>query len=81
MAKTSLRKITIKKSYRRQYAIGTPSCSIADHQTKGGQTVAIRYRDTMQQERVAIDSLKEIIGSKVSFKELFEKILKGKTII
>ncbi len=42
-------------------ALGTPFCVTVDHQTKEDNTVTIRYRDSMEQERIAIDKLKEII--------------------
>jgi glycyl-tRNA synthetase len=67
-------KDSIGKRYRRQDAIGTPFCVTVDNQTPLDQTVTIRYRDTMEQERVAISDLANIIGSKVSFRELFAKI-------
>lgn len=47
----------IGKNYRRQDEIGTPYCVTVDHQTKDDQTVTIRYRDSMKQERVAIADL------------------------
>jgi glycyl-tRNA synthetase len=47
-------KDTIGKRYRRMDALGTPFCVTVDHQTKEDNTVTIRHRDTMQQERVAI---------------------------
>jgi glycyl-tRNA synthetase len=37
-------------------------------------TVTIRFRDTMEQDRVAIDDLAAIIGKQVSYKTLFSKI-------
>ena len=37
-------------------------------------TVTIRYRDTMEQERVNISDLSKIIGKQVSYKTLFQKI-------
>ena len=40
-------------------AIGTPFCVTVDHQTKEDQTVTIRYRDTMTQERLHLDEVKE----------------------
>jgi glycyl-tRNA synthetase len=67
-------KDSIGKRYRRQDAIGTPFCVTVDHQTMTDQTVTIRYRDTMLQDRVAIDQLHEIIGKKVSLKELFKTV-------
>ncbi len=68
--KTSFRcfyeeKDTIGKRYRRQDAIGTPFCVTVDHQTKEDQTVTIRYRDTMQQERIPINKIKELIEKQI----------------
>lgn len=45
-------KDSIGKRYRRQDAIGTPYCVTVDHQSLEDNTVTIRYRDTMEQERV-----------------------------
>jgi glycyl-tRNA synthetase len=67
-------KDSIGKRYRRQDAIGTPYCVTVDHQTLEDNTVTIRYRDTMEQERVAIDDLGAIIGKQVSYKSLFAKL-------
>ena len=67
-------KDSIGKRYRRQDAIGTPFCVTVDHQTPEDNTVTIRYRDTMEQERVAIEDLVSIIGKQVSYKNLFAKI-------
>ncbi len=50
-------KDAIGKRYRRQDAIGTPYCITVDHQTLEDNTVTIRDRDTMQQERIGIDEL------------------------
>ena len=44
----------IGKNYRRHDEIGTPVCITVDHQTMEDNTVTIRYRDTMAQERIAI---------------------------
>ncbi len=68
-------KDSIGKRYRRQDAIGTPFCVTVDHQTLEDHTVTIRYRDTMQQERVAIDRLRGIVAEKVNFKQLFENLV------
>ncbi len=46
------KKIAIGKRYRRQDAIGTPFCVTIDHQTKEDGTVTVRYRDSMEQERI-----------------------------
>ncbi|HTD40317.1 MAG TPA: His/Gly/Thr/Pro-type tRNA ligase C-terminal domain-containing protein, partial [Mucilaginibacter sp.] len=63
-------KDAIGKRYRRQDAIGTPFCITVDHQTLEDNTVTIRYRDTMQQERVPADQLEKIIGDLVSWKNV-----------
>ena len=52
-------KDTIGKRYRRMDAIGTPFCVTVDHQTKEDNTVTIRYRDTMLQERIPMSQIKE----------------------
>ena len=54
-------KDAIGKRYRRQDAIGTPFCVTIDHQTIEDNTVTIRYRDTMLQERIPMDKVKEIV--------------------
>jgi glycyl-tRNA synthetase len=59
-------KDTIGKRYRRMDAIGTPFCVTVDHQTKEDNTVTIRHRDSMEQERVPIDKLKEIVLNAIS---------------
>lgn len=58
-------KDTIGKRYRRMDAIGTPFCVTVDHQTKEDQTVTIRYRDTMQQERIPINKILEIVQKQI----------------
>jgi glycyl-tRNA synthetase len=58
-------KDTIGKRYRRMDALGTPFCITIDHQTKEDQTVTIRYRDTMKQERIPIDGLVQFIKGKL----------------
>ena len=54
-------KDAIGKRYRRMDAIGTPFCVTIDHQTKEDQTVTIRYRDSMAQERVHLSEVKDIV--------------------
>lgn len=63
-------KDSIGKRYRRQDAIGTPFCITVDYDSLNDNTVTIRHRDSMQQERVAIDQLEKIIGDMVSWKNL-----------
>ena len=62
------------KRYRRQDAIGTPYCITIDHQTLEDNTVTIRDRDTMKQERVAISEVKSIIQDSVSMAALLKRI-------
>jgi glycyl-tRNA synthetase len=47
----------IGRRYRRQDEIGTPFCVTVDYQTKEDNTVTVRYRDSMEQERVAVPEL------------------------
>jgi glycyl-tRNA synthetase len=63
-------KDAIGKRYRRQDAIGTPFCITVDHQTLEDNTVTIRYRDTMIQERIAIALLRDLIANEVSLRKL-----------
>lgn len=67
-------KDTVGRRYRRQDALGTPFCITADHQTIEDQTVTIRHRDTMKQDRVAIADLKLIIENEVSMKNWLMKM-------
>jgi len=59
-------KDAIGKRYRRQDAIGTPFCVTIDHQTKEDNTVTIRYRDSMEQERIPLDKVKELVLNKIN---------------
>ncbi len=67
-------KDSIGKRYRRQDAIGTPYCITIDHESLETNTVTIRDRDTMKQDRVPISELKNILTEKVSMTRLLEKI-------
>ncbi len=58
----------VGRRYRRQDEIGTPFCITVDTETLTGQTVTVRNRDSMQQERIHIDQV---------FNYLFDKIEKG----
>jgi glycyl-tRNA synthetase len=62
----------IGRRYRRMDEVGTPYCITVDTQTLEDQTVTIRERDSMQQERVAIDQLlsyfqKKLVNSSLDF--------------
>jgi len=67
-------KDTIGRRYRRQDAIGTPFCITVDHQTLEDQTVTVRHRDSMEQERVNIEALRSLLTDKVDMKELLKRI-------
>ena len=67
-------KDTIGKRYRRQDAVGTPYCVTVDYDTLKDNTVTLRFRDTMEQERVSIDQLQSIIEDKVSITSLLKKL-------
>ena len=67
-------KDSIGKRYRRQDAIGTPYCVTVDHDTLSDGCVTLRFRDTMQQERVKISDLNAIIEDKVSITSLLKKL-------
>ena len=58
-------KDTIGKRYRRQDALGTPFCVTIDHQTKEDNMVTIRYRDSMLQERVPMEQIKNMVLEKI----------------
>jgi len=68
-------KDSIGKRYRRQDAIGTPFCITVDHQTLEDNTVTIRHRDSMEQERVAIADLEDIVAERVSMSNLLKQLL------
>ncbi len=57
---------SIGKRYRRQDEIGTPFCITVDFDTKDDQAVTIRDRDTMQQERVALDKVKGYLAERLA---------------
>ena len=58
-------KDAIGRRYRRQDAIGTPFCITVDNDTLSNNSVTVRHRDTMQQERVGIEQLNQYIKSKI----------------
>ena len=58
-------KDAIGKRYRRQDAIGTPYCITVDYQTLEDNTVTIRERDTMSQDRIAIDNIPSVIAQRM----------------
>jgi glycyl-tRNA synthetase len=57
---------SIGKRYRRQDEIGTPFCVTIDHQTLDDRTVTVRDRDTLAQERIAIDELPGVLAARLA---------------
>ncbi|HKK64765.1 MAG TPA: glycine--tRNA ligase [Clostridia bacterium] len=55
----------IGRRYRRQDEIGTPFCITIDYDTKEDNTVTIRYRDSMKQERVPVSELAQKIRTEI----------------
>ena len=58
---------SIGKRYRRQDEIGTPICITYDFESEEDGCVTVRDRDTMKQERIKIESLKDYISKKIEF--------------
>ena len=67
-------KDSIGKRYRRQDAIGTPFCVTVDHDSVNDGCVTIRHRDTMEQQRVKIEDLRNIIDAEVNIRILLKKL-------
>ncbi|PKP18928.1 MAG: glycine--tRNA ligase [Bacteroidetes bacterium HGW-Bacteroidetes-23] len=67
-------KDAVGRRYRRQDALGTPFCITVDHQTIEDETVTIRHRDSMQQDRVKISELRDIIANDVSMRNWLMKM-------
>jgi len=67
-------KDTIGRRYRRQDAIGTPYCITIDHQTLQDNTVTIRDRDTMQQERINVNEVSKVVNEKVDVRQWLKKL-------
>jgi glycyl-tRNA synthetase len=67
-------KDAVGRRYRRQDAIGTPFCITVDHQTIEDQTVTLRHRDSMQQERIALAELGQVLQKEVSLSSWLKKL-------
>jgi glycyl-tRNA synthetase len=67
-------KDAVGRRYRRQDAAGTPFCITVDHDTLEDNTVTIRHRDTMEQKRVKIDDLRDIIKEEVDMRSWLMKM-------
>ena len=66
-------KDSIGKRYRRQDAIGTPLCITVDYDSLEDNSVTVRNRDNMSQERVKVDNLISFIDDKTSLINLLKK--------
>ena len=62
-------KDAVGRRYRRQDAVGTPFCITVDHQTIEDETVTIRHRDTMEQERIKISEISGKLKDTISYKK------------
>jgi len=67
-------KDAVGRRYRRQDALGTPYCITIDHKTLEDQTVTIRDRDSMKQERIALDTVSGILNEKLNIKNWLKNI-------
>ena len=67
-------KDAVGRRYRRQDANGTPFCITVDHDTLNDDSVTIRHRDTMEQQRVKISALKGLIKEEVDVKNWLMKM-------
>ncbi len=67
-------KDAVGRRYRRQDAAGTPFCITVDHQTKEDQTVTIRDRDTMDQERIPIAEIAARLKKSISYEAWLHNI-------
>jgi glycyl-tRNA synthetase len=67
-------KDAVGRRYRRQDALGTPYCITVDHQSLEDQTVTLRERDSMKQERISITDLKNGITDQVTLENLLRKL-------
>ena len=68
-------KDSVGKRYRRMDAIGTPYCITVDGQTLEVNTVTVRDRETMEQQRVSIDELHTMISRECSLNNLLKKLV------
>jgi glycyl-tRNA synthetase len=66
-------KDAIGRRYRRQDAAGTPFCITVDHQSLEDRTVTLRSRDSMEQKRLPITELKEVIQQAVGYRYWLQK--------
>src|SRR5690606_20543667 len=65
-------KDAVGRRYRRQDAAGTPFCVTVDHHSLEDRTVTIRHRDSMEQQRVKIDEVRDIVHRAVDMRHWLE---------
>jgi glycyl-tRNA synthetase len=68
-------KDAIGRRYRRQDAIGTPYCITIDHETLTNNTVTLRERDSMRQDRIDISQIIGIVKNNVDISPLLKKLV------
>jgi len=67
-------KDSIGRRYRRQDAIGTPFCITVDHKTLEDETVTLRYRDSMEQDRIPVKHIEGIVTEKINMKKMLKSL-------
>jgi len=67
-------KDAIGRRYRRQDQLGTPYCITIDEQTIEDNTVTIRERDSMQQERIDVTMVEKIVSERVDIRNLLKQL-------
>ncbi len=67
-------KDAVGRRYRRQDANGTPFCITVDHQTLEDDTVTIRHRDTMEQDRIERSQVRGLVKDEVDIRSWFKKM-------
>jgi glycyl-tRNA synthetase len=67
-------KDAVGRRYRRQDANGTPFCITVDHETLENNTVTIRFRDSMEQQRVKIEDVKDLINHEINVRSWLMKM-------
>jgi len=67
-------KDAVGRRYRRQDAIGTPFCITVDHQSLEDRTITVRHRDSMEQDRIAIDALSGVLGEETAMSNWLKRI-------
>lgn len=67
-------KDTIGKRYRRQDAIGTPFCITIDYDSLKDNTVTLRNRDTMVQDRINVNEINKFLFEEINWKKLLIKL-------